>query len=256
MILLTGATGSIGSNVTSAMPLQFKLPIKMEHLNQNLNVSEGDSLIHLAGISNPKIVESDADLSYDVNVRSTIALFRAFAAKGGRRFIFASTGHVYGLTSPGSYSSESDALRPQSMYAEQKIETEVLLTKLSQDFETDLLILRIFSVFGPGMRENYLAGMIEKSINANGVLPIISPADDVRDFTTPQMIGHYLNRAVEIDMKKNLTLNLCSGIPRTIKAQVSANYPKIPLSNFVPGNSKIPWLVGNPSLMKEYFVEK
>jgi nucleoside-diphosphate-sugar epimerase len=255
VILLTGSSGSIGKNVIADHNLNLRFPIEVREIEESLSVTSETTLIHLAGISSLETVEADRSTSYSVNVQSTLNLFKAFAEKNGRRFIFASSSHVYGSTLAGGFSSEQDELNPQSRYAEQKVETEQRLKALAIDFNTEIIILRIFSVFGPGMRKNFLCGRIENHFEIHGGYPMVTTADDVRDFSTPNKIGHYITSAKDIKVNKILTLNLCSGEAKTVREQVMSTYRDFPKSNFVKGVSNIPRLVGDNSLMKKLLCE-
>jgi nucleoside-diphosphate-sugar epimerase len=255
MIVLTGSSGSIGKNVAADHNLNLRFPMGVREIEESLFMTSETTLIHLAGISSLETVEADKATAYSVNVESTLNLFKAFAGKNGRRFIFASTSHVYGSTQPGSFSSEQDELNPQSRYAELKVETEQRLKALADDFNTEILILRIFSVFGPGMRKNFLCGRIEDYFEVHGEYPIINTADDVRDFSTPHKMGKYITSAKDIHMEKVLTLNLCSGAAKTVREQVISTFNDFPISNFVSGTSKIPRLVGDNDLMRKLFCE-
>jgi nucleoside-diphosphate-sugar epimerase len=253
VILLTGSSGTIGRKVSSDLKLDVRFPFQGQKQNLPIHTFENSTLVHLAGMSNPKLVALEIDKSYSVNVLSAVELFRIFAENKGRRFVFASSGHVYGNTQWGVLSKESDVINPHSRYAEQKAKAETFLRELALEYETELLILRIFSVFGSGMRENYLAGMIEKSLNDSGNFPLIANSDDVRDFSSPAMIADYLNRSIDLRMEPILTLNICSGVPSSVRDKVVSAYPSIPRDKLLDGNSEIPYLVGNPELMNKYF---
>jgi nucleoside-diphosphate-sugar epimerase len=256
MILLTGSNGSIGRNIAADHRLNLRFPLQVQEIKEALPFTTEATLIHLAGISNPETVESDPVVSFSVNVQSTLNLFKAFAEKNGQRFIFASTSHVYGSTQDGAFSREQDQPNPQSRYAEQKIEAEQKLKALATNFNTEVVILRIFSVFGSGMRENFLSGRIEKHFNVHGAYPIVHSADDVRDFSTPLEMSGYISLTTDIHVDKMLTLNLCSGKAKTVREQIKLSYCDFPNSNFVPGNSHTPRLVGDNSLMRKYLRER
>ena len=253
MILLTGSTGTIGKKVNFDIDLDFHLPPSSSQLKSSENLFGNSTLIHLAGVSNTREVETNPTQSYLVNVKSTVVLFNAFAENHGKRFIFASTGHVYGGTTTGSQSAETDTLKPRSEYARQKMEAEFLLTETAEKYNTELLILRIFSIFGAGMRKSYLAGMIEKSIIETGQFPTVKNSDDVRDFSTPDQVASYINRSVLLKTEKITTLNICTGIGCSIRDKVIEVYPSIPISKFSKGTSDLPYLVGNPRRMNVFF---
>ena len=255
MIFLTGANGTLGSYVFSDFQIDFRSLIASNILGFQSNSLADSTLIHLAGISNPNIVEANRENSYFVNVTSTLALFERFAKAGGRRFIFASSGHIYGYSGGENFATEGDPILPKSEYAKQKAQTETMLADLASKYDVELLILRIFSVFGNGMRHNYLAGMIEKSLSENRSFPLIFNSDDVRDFTKPSKVGAYLNKSVTIDMEQIQIVNICSGVARSIREIITDEYPEFPSPKFKHGNSDMPWLVGNPLQMRRLFHE-
>ncbi|NBV44687.1 MAG: NAD-dependent epimerase/dehydratase family protein [Planctomycetia bacterium] len=85
-----------------------------------------DAVIHLACISNDPSVELDPDLSKSVNLDSFGPFVRAAKAAGVRRFIFASSGSVYGV-SDSPQVTEDHPLVPVSLYNRYKAACEPLL---------------------------------------------------------------------------------------------------------------------------------
>jgi nucleoside-diphosphate-sugar epimerase len=74
-----------------------------------------DAVIHLACISNDPSVELDPELSESVNWRSFEPTVRASRDAGVRRFLFASSGSVYGV-SDSPHVTEEHPLVPVSLY--------------------------------------------------------------------------------------------------------------------------------------------
>jgi nucleoside-diphosphate-sugar epimerase len=85
-----------------------------------------DAVIHLACISNDPSVELDPELSKSVNLDSFGPFVRAAKAAGVRRFIFASSGSVYGV-SDSPQVTEDHPLVPVSLYNRYKAACEPLL---------------------------------------------------------------------------------------------------------------------------------
>ena len=255
MILLTGATGTLGSFVKNDKKLDFRFPEQFKKMKNHLIESENHSLIHLAGISSRRFIETNEEYAFRINVQSTIELFKAFAENQGKRFIFASTGHIYGTTKSDYFSLETDDPKPMSIYARQKIVTENLLLKEAEKYETELVILRIFSIFGIGMREHYLSGMIENSVKNQHIMPLITTCDDVRDFSSPTSVANYIEKFQNNWIPKTLIVNACSGTAKTVQEQVQFSFPEIPKENYLRGNSEVPRLVGDNKLI-EYFLSE
>ena len=102
------------------------------------------------------------------------------------------------------------------------------------------------------MKSNYLAGMIEDSLQSSMGFPKIRTADDVRDFSTPDEIARKIEASVDIQFDSSLILNLCSGVPKSVRMRVLEEYPEFPMELLLGGQSEIPYLVGSPDRMKEF----
>ena len=204
-------------------------------------------------MTNIREVQDNPAESFQVNVTSTIDLLRFFAAKGGKRFVFASTGHVYGHTLEGRRSTENDMLNPLSLYAEQKTSAEARLIYEAENSGVELIVLRIFSIFGKGMKNHFLAGRIESAVTNLEFSTKILNSDDVRDFSSPQDIAKLVQMSATIPISNSLIVNLCSGRGMTVKEVVNSNFPNIEDNCFMSGNSDTPRLVGDPSLQNTVF---
>jgi len=89
-------------------------------------VRGADAVIHLACISNDPSVELDPDLSKSVNFESFGPTVKAAKEAGVRRFIFASSGSVYGV-SDSPQVTEEHPLVPVSLYNTYKAMCEPVL---------------------------------------------------------------------------------------------------------------------------------
>ncbi|MFM8285057.1 MAG: NAD-dependent epimerase/dehydratase family protein [Planctomycetaceae bacterium] len=95
-----------------------------------------DAVIHLACISNDPSVELDPELSKSVNLDSFGPTVKAAKEAGVRRFIFASSGSVYGV-SDSPQVTEEHPLVPVSLYNKYKAACEPLLfAEQAPDFTT------------------------------------------------------------------------------------------------------------------------
>jgi nucleoside-diphosphate-sugar epimerase len=93
-----------------------------------------DAVIHLACISNDPSVELDPALSRSVNFESFGPLVRVCKEAGVRRFVFASSGSVYGVSDAPDV-TEDHPLVPVSLYNKFKAQCEpVLLAERTADF--------------------------------------------------------------------------------------------------------------------------
>lgn len=98
--------------------------------------SDCDAVIHLACISNDPSVELDPDLSRTINYEAFGPLVRISKEAGVRRFIFASSSSVYGVSDAPEV-TEEHPLVPVSLYNKYKAMCEpVLFEEQSPGFTT------------------------------------------------------------------------------------------------------------------------
>ncbi|NLG34530.1 MAG: NAD-dependent epimerase/dehydratase family protein [Lentisphaerae bacterium] len=91
-----------------------------------------DGVIHLACISNDPSVELDPDLSRTINLDAFVTLTGLAKERGLRRFIFASSGSVYGVSEDPDV-TEEHPLVPVSLYNKYKMKCEEHLKPLMDD---------------------------------------------------------------------------------------------------------------------------
>lgn len=114
---------------------QVKGDLRDEALVQRA-VDGCEAVIHLACISNDPSVELDPDLSRTINYDAFVSLVRICRDSGVRRFVFASSGSVYGVSDDPNV-TEEHPLVPVSLYNKYKAMCEpVLLEAQSPAFTT------------------------------------------------------------------------------------------------------------------------
>ncbi len=112
-------------------------------------VYEGaDCVFHLAGIAALPACQLDPREAYDVNVAGTGQVLEAARRAGVRRVIFSSTSAVYEKTK-SPVLRESDAVRPDLVYASTKLAAEDVCRSFAVNYGMDVVVCRFFNVFGP-----------------------------------------------------------------------------------------------------------
>ena len=135
-----------------------------------------DAVIHLAALPGVRTRRSPAALR-EANVGLTERLVRAASARG-IRFVFVSSSSVYGdageLPTP-----EHAAGAPLNPYAASKLAAE----RVVRANGADAVIVRPFTVYGPGQRPDMAFARWIGRLGARRALPWYAPPGAARDFT-------------------------------------------------------------------------
>ncbi len=92
-----------------------------------------EAVIHLAALSNDPLGEIDPELTFEINHQASVRLAKLAKAWGVRRFLYASTCSVYGITNQQELATEDTPLEPLSAYARSKVKVEADLAELADD---------------------------------------------------------------------------------------------------------------------------
>ena len=177
-ILITGANGFIGHHLVSLLKDRHEIfalvrkgpdesiskdvrwivqdltkPLKYSRLPKHVN-----AIIHLAQSKQYKQFPEGAKDIFDINVYGTFELLEYARKTGVERFLFASSGGVYGY----SYEKfvETDPVNPLNFYLSSKYTAELLLGNYRKFFRT--IVFRFFFVYGPGQRGMLIPILINK----------------------------------------------------------------------------------------------
>jgi len=174
-ILLTGDRGYIGTVLTSELlnkgyevvgldsgffEKNLLKPVNFSHTTITKDIRdtskedlEGiDAIIHLAGLSNDPLGEFSPSLTKDINFNGTIKLINLARTSGVKRFIYASSQSMYGVSqAPGELDEDTSIKNPVTAYAIAKWDAEKEINLMSSE---DFLVtsFRPSTVFGASPR--------------------------------------------------------------------------------------------------------
>jgi nucleoside-diphosphate-sugar epimerase len=144
---------------------------------------EHEAVYHLAAQAG---VRASWGQSFSVYLKNNIQASQALleAAKGLplKKFIYASSSSVYGLT-PDMPMSETSPLLPLSPYGVSKLAAEQLCFLYHQNYGTPTVALRFFTVYGPGQRPDMAFHKFFKAILAGDPIAVYGDGRQTRDFT-------------------------------------------------------------------------
>jgi len=174
-IMITGACGFLGQNLVRNLPHKMILmdqpphlfdeavreswfhdqPIFHADINEHMNVikdklKDVDVIIHLASKTRiPPSWDQYPDY-YRTNITGAQQLFEACQSVGVKKFILVSSSSVYGNNNT-LRQHETDRLCPTNPYAVSKMAAEAALTAVAQGGNTELIIVRPFTMYGDYM---------------------------------------------------------------------------------------------------------
>ena len=156
--------------------------IKENILNVNLDsiLSGVDYVINEAGLPGQLVSWEKIEDYFESNTIATSKLYEACVRNEIKSFVQASTSSVYGLSAIGK---ENQILNPKSPYGVTKLAAEHLINALNTIKSPRTVILRYFSVYGPGQRPDMGIYKFIQSIKTGKIINIYGDGDQRRDFT-------------------------------------------------------------------------
>lgn len=135
-----------------------------------------ESIIHLAGLSNDPLGELNPNLTKEINYDATIRLASLAKKSGIKRFIYASSQSMYGISDSDSELDEhSSEKNPVTAYAKTKWDAEVELNKMQTD-NFGVCSFRPSTVFGfsPRLRCDIVYNNLVACAYTTGKIEILS----------------------------------------------------------------------------------
>lgn len=229
-VFYNGASGSLGRYLPEAskrlgieaIPITSRLEDTAELTRElfdklpDLYPGGSATLIQLAAFVSVPDCEKDPVRARKTNVVDTVATVEAFTEAARReklvpKIIYVSTGHIY-APKEGRL-SETDAVKPRSVYASTKLEAEKELTELCARKKTPLIIARVFGLIAPLQPSHYvLQSIIRRAREKN--LSGVPGLSNLRDYLDSRDVCMTLLRLAELEgpvAGEPEILNVCSG---------------------------------------------
>ncbi len=124
-----------------------------------INLDGVDAIIHLSSIANDPCGDLDPKLTWEVSALATMQLADKAVRKGVKRFIYASSGSVYGIKDEEQVTEDLE-LKPISEYNKTKMVAERVVLSYKEDMVVQALRPATVCGYSPRMRLDVSVNML------------------------------------------------------------------------------------------------
>lgn len=183
-----------------------------ELLRKLMQEHKPDTIAHLAGMAAVRYSIEHPLIYGEVNVQGSLNLLDAARLAGKPRCVLASTGSVYGSTTPVPFKEDAPADRPLAPYPASKRAMELLAHSHHHLFGLPVTVVRFFNVYGPHGRPDMMPWQWSVAIHRGKPITLYNGGRMKRDWTYVDDIVAGFMGALDTDLKFEI-LNLGCSCP-------------------------------------------
>lgn len=239
-VIITGGLGFIGSNIAKIFKQNKYYVIGIGHGDVDPNSLEkysfdewyqeslsmknlrkinckADTIVHCAGGSTVGISIAEPYLDFHKTVNSTLELLefiRLYSPTSS--LIYLSTAAVYGSKKDLPI-TESDTTNPVSPYGFHKLASENICKSYSHCFGLKVSIIRLFSIYGEGLKKQLLWEACNKIMQAKDKVVFYGTGNETRDWLHVNDVATLVLQLANIDNAQLQIYNGSFGVRTTVK---------------------------------------
>jgi UDP-glucuronate 4-epimerase len=237
-ILVTGAAGFIGSNVSQRLLARGDIVVGLDNLNDYYDVNlkkarlakievhsnfkfvkanledrpvietlfkeeKFDKVIHLAAQAGVRYSIENPHAYIDSNIVGTTNILEGCRHNEVQHLVYASSSSVYGLNADMPFSIHHNVDHPISLYAASKKANELMAHTYSHLYDLPTTGLRFFTVYGPWGRPDMALFLFTKAILNGDPIKVFNNGNMRRDFTYIDDIVEGVVRVTDNTAKAN-----------------------------------------------------
>jgi UDP-glucose 4-epimerase len=175
-----------------------------------------DLVFHLAGGSSVGTAFASPQEDFTRTVVSTAELLEWLRQQAPvARMVAVSSAAVYGAGHEGPI-PEDARLNPYSPYGTHKLMMEVLCRSYAANFGTQVVLPRLFSVYGPELKKQLLWDLCSK-FTTGGEVELGGTGNELRDWTDVQDVVRALDQTSMLASEQAPVLNLATGVATPVR---------------------------------------
>jgi UDP-glucuronate 4-epimerase len=175
-----------------------------------------DAVIHLAAQPGVRLSWSEGFAIYvERNISASQRLLEAARRTRVPRLVLASSSSVYGNAAEQPITEDAPT-RPFSPYGVTKLAMEHLASAYGANWGLSTVVLRYFTVYGPGQRPDMGLHRFIAAVAAGRPVAVYGDGEQVRDFTYVADAAAATLAAVEADVAPASVFNVAGGSPATV----------------------------------------
>ncbi|MBI1175216.1 MAG: NAD-dependent epimerase/dehydratase family protein [Sideroxydans sp.] len=136
-----------------------------------IDLSGVDAIIHLSSVANDPCGDLDPKLTWEISALATMQLADKAARKGVKRFIYASSGSVYGVKEEAQVTEDLE-LKPISEYNKTKMVAERVLLSYADKLAVQIIRPATVCGYSPRMRLDVSVNMLTMQALTKGKITV------------------------------------------------------------------------------------
>jgi UDP-glucose 4-epimerase len=235
-LLVTGAAGFIGGRLAahfqSAGARVFvdvsredagvtkRWPLTESGLLQAMGGEVPDAILHAAGSGTVAKVAAQPALELPANLGALLAVLQYACAHAPKaRLVLLSSAALYG-NAPPTPQREDEARAPVSLYGLAKAQAEQLAAYYAHHQGVQATAVRLFSVYGPGLRKQLLWDAMTKFVT--GAATFFGTGQERRDWVHIDDVCRFMALLLAMPAQRAFDVYNCAGSPATTAEVLSA----------------------------------
>jgi nucleoside-diphosphate-sugar epimerase len=234
-VLITGSNGFLGSALANALdPAEAIVGVGLRPTStsprlcyRQIDITDRSavaalfrdyrfsSVYHFAAVTEHSRIVDRKNQTLAETLRGTLNLVEEFEAVGGERFVYASSGKVYGPMT-GSGLSEDCPTNPSNVLGKMKLLAEDVIRFFAEGSRRRYILARLFNIFGPAQKPTFVVPAMLTQLRTSRAIRL-GELGHKRDYLYVDDVVEAMLALSRADLPQGLSIfNIGSGVARSV----------------------------------------